>query len=143
MADFKRPESVLVVVSTRQGEVLLLERTHPEGFWQSVTGSLEAGESPAEAAQRELAEETGIKDVEVVDCQQRRCFPILPEWRSRYAPDVSENCEHLFTVQLDQRCAIKLNNDEHCRYLWVDRAEAAGRVSSYTNRDAVLAIVSK
>ena len=58
---FKRPESVLVVVTTRAGKVLLLRRAdHPE-FWQSITGSMEWGdEQPVEAAARELREETGI-----------------------------------------------------------------------------------
>jgi len=57
----KRPESVLVVVYTRAGEVLMLRRTSPRGFWQSVTGSLEWGELPAHAAARELYEETGLR----------------------------------------------------------------------------------
>ncbi|MCW8948496.1 MAG: NUDIX domain-containing protein, partial [Sedimenticola sp.] len=41
---YKRPESVLVVIYTDQGEVLMLNRTRPKGFWQSVTGSLKWGE---------------------------------------------------------------------------------------------------
>lgn len=48
----KRPESVLVVVYTRAGEVLMMERRRPPGWWQSVTGSLEADEMPWEAAVR-------------------------------------------------------------------------------------------
>ncbi|MGD8932832.1 MAG: NUDIX domain-containing protein, partial [Chromatiales bacterium] len=49
---YKRPESVLVVVYTAGGEVLLLRRTRPRDFWQSVTGSLHWGESPRQAARR-------------------------------------------------------------------------------------------
>ena len=56
----KRPESVLIIVSTLNAEVLLLRRRRPPGLWQSVTGSLEWGEGPRSAAQRELHEETGI-----------------------------------------------------------------------------------
>ena len=52
---FKRPESVLVVVYTQQLDVLLICRQKPAGFWQSVTGSLEPGETPSQAAGRELA----------------------------------------------------------------------------------------
>jgi len=54
VAQFKRPESVLVVVHTPTLECLLLERAEPRGFWQSVTGSLRHAETPAEAAAREL-----------------------------------------------------------------------------------------
>jgi dATP pyrophosphohydrolase len=49
---FKRPESVLVVVHTDDGQVLQLLRREPTGFWQSVTGSLQEGETPLKAARR-------------------------------------------------------------------------------------------
>ena len=73
---YKRPFSVLVVVHTRSGEVLLLRRRDPPDFWQSVTGSLREGESPAEAAARELAEETGIAHAGLVDCGITHRFPM-------------------------------------------------------------------
>ena len=44
-------------------EILLLRRSPGRilpGLWQCVSGSLEEGESPAEGALRELAEETGL-----------------------------------------------------------------------------------
>ncbi|HVJ10296.1 MAG TPA: NUDIX domain-containing protein, partial [Burkholderiales bacterium] len=57
----KLPLSVLVVVHTAKLDVLLLERASRSGFWQSVTGSLDAPGEPFElAAARELREETGI-----------------------------------------------------------------------------------
>ena len=56
----KKPVSVLVSLHDGAGHVLLLERADREGFWQSVTGSLEDGETPVQAALREVAEETGI-----------------------------------------------------------------------------------
>ena len=59
MQPFRRPESVLIVIYTAGGEFLLLERRKPPGFWQSVTGSLEWGETIDAAASRELKEETG------------------------------------------------------------------------------------
>ena len=54
----KRPESVLVVVYSADSQVLMLRRHEPPTFWQSVTGSLEWGEQPEQAARRELVEET-------------------------------------------------------------------------------------
>ena len=57
----KLPLSVLVVVHTKDLEVLLLERARRPGFWQSVTGSLDWLEEPLEAAAaREVREETGL-----------------------------------------------------------------------------------
>ncbi len=43
---------------------LLLKRTpEKEGFWQPVTGGLEEGETRVEAFEREVLEETGIKNI--------------------------------------------------------------------------------
>ncbi|HCZ15640.1 MAG TPA: dihydroneopterin triphosphate diphosphatase, partial [Candidatus Accumulibacter sp.] len=60
MSQYKLPVSVLVVIHTPELLVLLLERAAHAGYWQSVTGSQEAGESLVETATRELSEETGI-----------------------------------------------------------------------------------
>ena len=43
----KIPVSVLVVIYTADGQVLLMERADAPGFWQSVTGSQDAGETLA------------------------------------------------------------------------------------------------
>jgi len=135
---YKRPESVLVVVYTADGQVLLLNRRRPEGFWQSVTGSLEWDEQPMQAAVRELYEETGLQSERLVDCRQQQRFPILPEWRNRYAADVSENIEHVFKLQLDVAVAVQLNPEEHSEYQWLPIRAAANKVFSWTNRDAIL-----
>ena len=137
---FKRPESVLVVIYTVELDVLLICRQNPIGFWQSVTGSLEHQENPQQAAQRELFEETGITQA-VVDHRVQRVFPIKKAWRKRYAPGVTENLEHEFSVQLPQKCEIKLDPAEHCDYQWLSLSDAIAKVSSRSNRSALQAIL--
>ena len=135
---YKRPVSVLVVVYARSGDVLLLRRKQPADFWQSVTGSLEWDEAPIQAAQRELTEETGITDVSsLVDCQIQNQFSILPAWRSRFAPDIQSNTEHVFKLELPEICNIKLNPQEHTEYQWLTAEQAIAKASSVTNRDAI------
>lgn len=137
---FKRPESVLVVIYTVELDVLLICRQSPAGFWQSVTGSLEHRESPQQAAQRELFEETGIEQ-EVVDHRVQRVFPIKTAWQKRYAPGVTENLEHEFSVQLPQKCDITLDPAEHSDYQWLSLKDAIAKVSSRSNRSALQAIL--
>lgn len=137
---YKLPVSVLVVVHTAALDVLLLQRVSPPGFWQSVTGSLEPGESPAEAALREIREETGIAAgaQDLVDWRRCNRFAIRDEWRHRYAPDVSHNVEHVFSLCVPVGQPVTLAPDEHDATLWLPRDTAAAKVFSWTNRDAIL-----
>lgn len=135
---FRRPESVLVLVATRAGEVLLLERVVPRDFWQSVTGSLAWGETPAAAAVRELAEETGIRGAgRIEDLHDGARFAIRPEWRREFAPGVVENREHWFRLRLEGRVPVTLAAGEHTRFAWVSAAEAVQRTASWSNRAAL------
>jgi dATP pyrophosphohydrolase len=138
---YKIPESVLVVVYSQKGEVLLLQRTDPADFWQSVTGSLQHGETLLQAAQRELIEETGFEPDGLRDCDMVQRFPIHPAWRKRYAPDVTHNTEHVFALELVEPRTPVLNPHEHQAYIWLPRENAAEKASSWTNREAILACV--
>jgi 8-oxo-dGTP diphosphatase len=54
------------VVQTSDGRVLLAERTPRQvaaGFWEMPGGKIEPGETPAQAAARELQEETGLTPI--------------------------------------------------------------------------------
>ena len=133
----RRPESVLVVIHTPARECLLLERVHPSGFWQSVTGTLRWDETPAQTAAREVREETGLEPAGLVDAGVQRVFPILPAWRERYAPGVSENREHLWYLPLGAVCEVTVNPAEHAAFRWVGLQEAIGMVASWTNREAL------
>jgi dATP pyrophosphohydrolase len=127
-----------VVVYTRKGEVLMLKRVWPNHFWQSVTGSLEWGESVKQAARREVYEETGIMAGDgLIDLGQQVSFPILPAWRSRYAPTAKTNIEHWFALLLPGRRLLRLHPNEHTAYRWVSYAQALRLASSWTNRKAI------
>ena len=132
---YKTPVSALVVIHTPDLRVLLLERADRKNFWQSVTGSIEGGETPYEAAIREVHEETGLvaTDYAFSDWQSSNVYEIYPHWRHRYAPDVTHNEEHLFGLELPGPLPVQLADDEHVRYEWLDWRQAAIRVFSWTN----------
>lgn len=136
--DFRRPESVLVVVYSDGGQALLLRRCSPFEFWQSVTGSLLPGETHAEAARRELTEETGLGPEGRLEYSGvSRQFAIDPRWRNRFGPGIVENVEFEWRYRLSDDVDITLQGDEHSAYRWVPLRDAAGAVWSWTNRDAL------
>jgi dATP pyrophosphohydrolase len=124
---------VLIVIYTAAGEFLLLERRRPPGFWQSVTGSLEWGETADDAARREVIEETGITQGFLRNLQWTQVFEILPSFGKTYAPGITTNLEHAFALKLLERVPVALSVTEHVQYRWASAAEAIDMVTSSTN----------
>lgn len=138
--DFKTPISVLVLIHTADLKVLLIERADKAGFWQSVTGSLEAEDaSLRDTAVREVMEETGLDatQFDLSDWHFSQTYEIYEHWRYRYAPGVTHNTEHIFGLELPNIVDVKLAPNEHVAYEWVDWREAAKRVFSWTNVEAL------
>ena len=149
---YKIPESVLVVIHTPELEVLLLERADRPGFWQSVTGSRDTlDESLPDTAVREVGEETGIVVTADVaagsaqvplaalrDWQLSNVYEIYPVWRHRYAPGVTHNTEHVFSLQVPRDIPVQLAPREHLNAIWLPWREAADRCFSASNAEAIL-----
>jgi len=138
----KLPVSVLVVVHTA-GQVLLLQRAARAEFWQSVTGSLERPDEPLEAAAaRELHEETGIGAAQgrLKRWNVAYTFEIYARWRHRFAPGVTHNTEHLFSLELARPAPVVIAPREHTACEWLPWREAARKCFSWSNRDAILMI---
>ncbi len=59
----KRPDTVIIIPITQEGEILYLNQEQPgfPPFLSFPSGRLEEGEEPLEAARRELMEETGYE----------------------------------------------------------------------------------
>lgn len=136
----KKPVSVLVLIHTPDLRILLLERATLPGFWQSVTGSQEDGESLLETALREVREETGIEALRqnLAEWGITNRYEIFPQWRHRYAPGVTQNTEHVFSLEVPEPVPVAVAPDEHLGYLWLPWREAAEKVFSWSNRDAIL-----
>ena len=139
---YKIPVSVLVVIYTPDLQVLLIERADRPGFWQSVTGSQDEGETLRQTAVREVAEETGL-DAQaglLTDWNMQNEFEIYQEWRWRYAPGVTRNTEHVFGLCVPQPVEVTLSPREHLAYAWLPHDRAAEKVFSWSNAKVLRAL---
>jgi len=136
---YKLPVSVLVVIHTPDLQVLLLERTDHPGYWQSVTGSQQCCETLWQTALREITEETGLNplDYKLSDWEIKHQYEIFKEWRWRYAPDITHNTEHVFSLCLPEKKPIEVTPEEHLRHLWLPWQQAADKVFSWSNAEAI------
>jgi lipoyl(octanoyl) transferase len=116
--------TVSVVPLAADGRVLLLRRGEARGgFWQPVTGRLEPGERPIEAARRELREETGA-DVPVEPLGYRHAFAIDPAVLRQPAGPVRLVEEEAFAARLPPGFEPRLS-EEHVEWAFRPAAEAA------------------
>jgi dihydroneopterin triphosphate diphosphatase len=132
----KIPRSVLVVIHTPALDTLLIERTPPLAFWQSVTGSQDDGETWRETAIREVKEEIGIdaqRHGTLIDLDYENVFSIYPEFRHRYPLGTTHNREHCFALCVKEKFTPYLSPDEHTAFRWVPMSEATIIVRSWSN----------
>ena len=102
------PVEVFIVV--RRGDEYLVTHRVPSGgsYWHGIAGGLEAGETPAEAAERELLEETGLA-----------AEPVPLDTTFTY----DEVTVHTFLVDVPEGWEPELE-DEHDDYRWCSREDA-------------------
>ena len=142
----KIPQSVLVVIYTPALDVLLIKRADAADFWQSVTGSKDSlDEGFGETAAREVHEETGMNchpdsplSMGLSDWDLENVYEIYPQWRHRYAPEVTRNTEHLFGLRVPAGTPVVLSPREHTQFQWLPYRDAAAACFSPSNAEAIL-----
>ena len=121
---------VAVVRALPEGpQVLVLDRTAERGgFPQIVTGRIGPGETPVEAARRELLEETGIPaDVRPLDYVHAFGMGEEPLFAR----------EHAFVAEVPPDAEVRIDPSEHRAFRWMSAAEAAAAMPFAGLRRAV------
>lgn len=112
-------EAAIIV---RRGEQFLMLHRVPDDYWHVVAGAVEADESFAEAAARELLEETGLHAA-VADLAMPQTYALPEMLRHEYGPGVLEVTIGNFSVEVPPGWEPKLN-EEHDRHRWCGLSEA-------------------
>jgi putative (di)nucleoside polyphosphate hydrolase len=126
-----RPNVAAIVLSCehpKKVQYLLAKKKGARRAWQFPQGGIDGQETPKEALLRELKEEIGTNDVEIV--------AEYPEWIRYDFPNNNKKCDKLypfkgqnqkyFLVRLKDTAVIKLDLDkkpEFEDYVFVDEAE--------------------
>jgi 8-oxo-dGTP pyrophosphatase MutT (NUDIX family) len=118
-----------VAVYARRGERVLVIEHRRLGTWLPIGGELEAGETPLEAASRELREETGLHGV---FRPLRGALDGVPAGLIGYeehpAGSKGLHMNFVFVAEAPADAEV-VPNDEFEAFRWVDRAELEGLAS--------------
>ena len=109
-------------VFVRRGQEFLLMHRAVDRYWHVAAGGVEEGEEFAEAAARELREETGL-ETRLVPLDLPRSYTIPAELRAEYAPGVREVSIQNFAAEAPAGWAPVLN-EEHDDYRWCSVSDA-------------------
>ncbi|MFU0886813.1 NUDIX hydrolase [Kluyvera sichuanensis] len=110
---FKPHVTVACVVHAEDKFLVVEETINDKALWNQPAGHLEADETLAQAAERELWEETGIR-------ARPQHFLRMHQW---LAPDNTPFLRFLFVIELDSICATEPHDSDIDRCLWLSADE--------------------
>ena len=122
---FRQAASMLVLCPKGEQQlILLLHKPRKRDAWQLPQGGIEAGETLEQAAKRELMEEAGITDIEIIGKSERVYEYKFPASYRRFRPDhiCGQQIGFVF-ARVDADCVVQVDNAEVDRFVWVTREE--------------------
>ena len=115
-----------IIVLNEENKVFVAKRIdNPKNFWQMPQGGVNEGENYFNAALRELEEETGIKEIELISEIDEMMTYELPEhllgiiWKGKYRGQ-KQKWFLMRYLGNDDDINIKTNNPEFLDWKWID-----------------------
>ncbi len=135
--DFKQKKKVVVVAENDKGEVLTINWGKEFGGRLTIGGTIEGDESPEQTALREVTEETGYTDLEVIKSGDETYFYKYYAFSKKEAHDV-EACFVYVKVKSDNKVDQKLDDFEKGKFKveWVSRELAEREIIEPLHRYA-------
>ena len=111
---------VSAIIENTNGEILLAKRSPHKAYpdlWEDVGGGVESKEHPEHALLREIKEETGITDIEII-----KPLTIFHFFHNGLKDEDNE------IIGISYWCKTNSDevtlSDEHCEYKWLTHEEA-------------------
>ncbi|MCK4250238.1 NUDIX domain-containing protein [candidate division WOR-3 bacterium] len=136
----RAPFQVLIFpyIKDKQGLIeYAIFRRSDGNYWQAIAGGGEEGETPEEAAKREIQEEAGIpKDCDITALDSKAYIPVIGvTGEYTWGDDVFVIPEYTFGAEVENR-QLKLSK-EHRKYQWVNYEEAMKMLKWDSNKNAL------
>ena len=134
----------MIIVVRRGSEFLVLHRAPQfEAYWHLVAGGVEDGESPRDAAARELQEEVGLDaTARLRDLERPFAYSLADEpsaVRARFGTSQTDVRVDAFVAEVERAWEPALN-EEHDGYRWCSRDEAVALLYWPEPRELVRAL---
>ncbi len=128
----KEKSAGAIIYRLQDGIAHYLLLHYPSGHWEFAKGHIEEGEKPEEAAKREIAEETGIKDLiiipgfkEYIKYFFRNNYHLKKEDKNK-APWIFKLV--VFYLGETKTAEVKIS-EEHIGYTWLPYHEALKKLT--------------
>lgn len=127
-----------VVVSNADGKILVVRQNHDK--WSLPKGHVEENEDPIAAARREITEETGIAELDLLDkLGEYKRFKM-----GRYLKDDESEIKiiHMYLFTTSQRELVANGEDAH-EAKWADRKEVATLLSHPKDKEFFVSVLDR
>jgi len=130
-------KGVGVVLLNKNNQIFVARRIdNPKDFWQMPQGGIDNGETPLEAAYRELKEETSIKSVKIIQEIKDEITYNLPDnllgiiWKGKYKGQTQKWLVMKFLGD-DKEIDLKTKHPEFLEWKWINVENITDKVVDF------------